>query len=140
MKTISMRFLSAFLGLAALAAGTRAQAVDKIIVNISHEFVVAGTTLPAGRYEINRTNDFNTNELSIVSYENHTGVLVFSSEVTPTREFKPAVTFRQVGDQQFLSKIETADHIFTFPVSDKEAAVVAKNQSKPSTAGSSGSN
>jgi hypothetical protein len=140
MKTISIRFLSAIFGLAALAAGTRAQAIDKIIVNIPHEFVVAGTTLPAGTYTINRTNDFNTSELSIISYEQHKGVLVFSSEVTPTREFKPAVTFRQIGDQQFLSKIETADHIFTFPVSDKQATVVAKNQSKPSTSGSSGSN
>jgi hypothetical protein len=140
MKTISMRFLSAFFGLAALAAGTRAQAVDKIIVNISHEFVVAGTTLPAGRYTINRTNDFNATELEIFSYENHTGVLVFSSEMSPTREFKPAVTFEQIGDQQFLSKIETADHIFTIRVPKNAAAVVAKNQTSPSKSSSSGSN
>ena len=138
MKTISIRFLAAFVGLAALAAGTRAQ--DKIVVNISHEFVVGKTTLPAGKYTINRTNDFNTAELEIFSYENHIGVLVLSSIMSPTNEFKPAVTFTQIGDQQFLSKIETADHIFTIPVSDKQATVVAKNQSKPATSGSSGSN
>jgi len=138
MKTISIRFLAAFFGLAALAAGSRAQ--DKIVVNISHEFVVGKTTLPAGKYTINRTNDFNTAELEIFSYENHIGVLVLSSIMSPTNEFKPAVTFTQIGDQQFLSKIETADHIFTIPVSDKQATVVAKNQSKPSTSGSSGSN
>ena len=138
MKTISIRFLAAFFGLAALAAGSRAQ--DKIVVNISHEFVVGKTTLPAGKYTINRTNDFNTAELEIFSYENHIGVLVLSSVMSPTSEFKPAVTFQQIGDQQFLSKIETADHIFTIPVSDKQATVVAKNQSKPSTSGSSCSN
>jgi hypothetical protein len=140
MKTISIRFLSAFFGLAALAAGSRAQAVDKMIVNISHEFVVGKTTLPAGKYTINRTNDFNAAELEIFSYENHTGVLVISSVMSPTSEFKPALTFTQIGDQQFLSKIETADHIFTIPVPDKQATVVAKNQSKPATSGSSGSN
>jgi len=34
MKTIYVRFLPAFVALAALAVATRAQAVDKLIVNI----------------------------------------------------------------------------------------------------------
>jgi hypothetical protein len=140
MKTGYVRFLSAFFGLAALAAAARAQAVDKIIVNIPYEFVVAGATLPAGTYTINRANDLSFPELSITSYENHTGVLVISSSVSETREDKPAVRFEQVGDQHFLSRIETADHIFTIPVPKNAAPVVAKNQTSPSTSGSSGSN
>ena len=141
MKTIYVRFLSAFFALAALAVATRAQAVDKLIVNIPHDFVAAGKTLPAGTYTINRINDFNNTELSLASFENRDGVLLISSEVASTREDKPALTFQHIGDQYFLSKIETLDHTFSFPVSAKPAVQVAmKKQGSPSTSGSSGSN
>ena len=141
MKTTYVRFLSAFFGLAALAAATRAQAVDQIIVNIPYDFVVAGKTLPAGTYRVNRVNDRDINELSITSFENRTGALLVSSEVSATTENKAALSFQHIGDQYFLSKIETAEHIFTIPVSTKPAPVVAmKNQSSPSPASSSGSN
>jgi len=141
MKTIYVRFLSTFFALAVLAIATRAQAVDKIIVNIPHEFVAAGKTLPAGTYTINRINDFDISELSISSVENHDGVLLISSEIAATREDKPALSFQRVGNQYVLSKIETADHIFTIPVSAKPAVQVAmKNPSSPAASGSSGSN
>jgi len=141
MKTIYVRFLSAFFALAALAVAIRAQAVDKLIVNISHHFVAAGKTLPAGTYTINRINDFDIAELSITSFENREGVLLISSEIAPTREDKPALSFQHIGNQYVLSKIETANHIFTIPVSTKPAVEVAmKNQSSPSASGSSGSN
>jgi hypothetical protein len=140
MKIGYVRFLSAFFGLAAFAVASRAQAVDQLVVNIPYEFVAAGKTLPAGTYTIRRISTINNEELSLTSFENRTGVLLLSSEVSPAREYKPTLTFEQVGDQHFLSKIETADHIFTIPVSTKSAPVVAKNQTSPSTSGSSGSN
>ena len=141
MKTIYVRFLSAFLGLAALAAATRGQAVDQIIVNIPYEFVAAGKTLPAGTYTVKRATDTNTTELAITSFENRVGVLLLSSEVSPTREDKPALSFEHIGNQYFLSKIETADHIFTIPVSTKPPQVIAmQKQTTPSASSSSGSN
>jgi hypothetical protein len=145
MKTTYARFLSAFFGLAALAAASRAQEVDQLRVNIPHEFVVAGKTLPAGTYRVNRLNDRDLTELEITSVENRAGALLLSSEVRSTRpdkpEDKPALTFQHVGDQYFLSKIETADHIFTIPVSVKPATVIAmKNQTTPSPSINSGSN
>lgn len=140
MKTIYVRFLSAFFGLAALAAATRAQAVDQIIVNVPYDFVVAGKTLPAGTYKVNRINDRGINELSIISFENRTGALLVSTEVSATTENKAALSFQHIGDQYFLSKITTAEHIFTIPVSAKSAPVIAKNQTSPSTSSSSGSN
>lgn len=141
MKTIYVRFLSAFFGLAALAAATRAQAVDQLIVNVPYDFVVAGKTLPAGTYRVNRINDRDINELSITSFENRTGALLVSTEVSEATEYKPALRFEHIGDQYFLSKIETAGHIFTIPVSAKAAPVIAmKKQGSPSVSGSSGSN
>jgi hypothetical protein len=142
MKTTYARFLSAFFGLAALAAASRAQVVDQIIVNVPYEFVVGGKTLPAGTYRVNRANDRDNTELEITGVENRTGALLLSTEVRPAHEDKPTLTFQHVGDQYFLSKIETAEHIFTIPVpAAKAAAVIArKNQTNPSPSSSSGSN
>lgn len=142
MKTTYARFLSAFFGLAALAVASRAQAVDQIIVNVPYDFVVSGKTLPAGEYRINRVSENNNLTLEITGLENHEGALLVSNEVTTNREDKPTLSFQHVGDQYFLSKIETAEHIFTVPVSAaKAAAVVAmKKQANPSTGSSSGSN
>lgn len=142
MKTTYARFLSAFFGLAALAVASRAQAVDQIIVNVPYDFVVSGKTLPAGEYRINRVSQNNNLTLEITGLENREGALLVSNEVTTNREDKPTLSFQHVGDQYFLSKIETAEHIFTVPVSAaKAAAVVAmKKQTNPSTGSSSGSN
>ena len=140
MKKLYVPFVSAVFALAAFAVASRAQEVDQLIVKIPYEFVVSGKTLPAGTYRVNRINDRDISQLSITSYENRTGVLVTSSLVEPSRDEKPALTFETVGDQHILSKIETADHIFTFSVPAKSAPVLAKNQASPSTGSSSGSN
>lgn len=144
MKMSYVRVVSAFFVLAAFAAVSRAQildlTVDQIVVNIPYEFVAAGKTLPAGSYRVHRISDHNLATLSLTSFENHTGVLLLSSDVTSTTEAKPTVSFQVIGNQHFLNKIETGEHVFTFPVSPKSAPVVAKNQTTPSTSGTSGSN
>jgi hypothetical protein len=141
MKTFKVRFLSAFFALAALAVAARSQDLDKLIVNIPHDFVAAGKTLPAGTYEVLRVNDFNNRELSLTSFENRDGVLLVSTVVSSTNEDKPAITFERVGDQYFLSKIETASHIFTIAVPQQQGTEVAmKKQTSPATSGASGSN
>jgi hypothetical protein len=141
MKTIYVRIVSAFFGLAAMAAATRAQQIDQISVDIPHDFVVAGKTLPAGTYRVNRANDRDLNELEMTSVENHTGALLLSSEVRSTREDKPSLKFQRIGDQYFLSRIETAEHIFTIPVpANAGTQVVASTPSSPPPSSSSGSN
>jgi hypothetical protein len=117
MKKHCVRILSAFFGLAALALTAKAEPVDQIVVNIPYEFVVSGKTLPAGTYRVNRISDNNERGLLISSFENGAAVMVFSSEVADkTRPEQPSLTFEQVGDQHLLSKIQTAEHVFTIPV------------------------
>ena len=141
MKTIYVRFLSAFVALAALAVAARSQAVDKLIVNVPHDFVAAGKTLPAGTYKVLRVSDDNLTELSLTSFENRDGVFLLSSQISKTTEDKPAVTFERIGDQYFLSKIETASHIFTIPVPKQQATEIAmKKQTGPAVTSTSGSN
>ena len=139
MKTIYVRVLSAFFGLAALAAATRAQAIDQIIVDVPYDFVVSGKTLPAGAYRVKRADDRDNHVLAITSVENGGGVLLLSGVVSPTREEKPALGFEVIGDQHFLNRVETVDHIFTIPVPANATQLVAmKKQTSPSPSSSSG--
>ena len=141
MKRNYIRLLSSFFGLAAFATAARGQASDQLIVNIPYEFVVAGKTLPAGTYRVNRVSDRDQRELVISSFENRMAVLLLSSEVSAARGQQPGVSFLEAGDQHFLSKIETAEHVFTIPVSNSLAQeTAAKRQSGPSRSASSGSN
>jgi hypothetical protein len=110
--------------------------VDQIVVNIPYEFVAAGKTLPAGTYRVNRISDNNKRGLVISSFENGVAVMVFSSEVADkTRPEQPSVTFQQVGDQHLLSKIQTAEHVFTIPLS-RSTVLEAATKSHSGTSGS----
>ena len=82
MKKHCVRILSTFFGLAALAITAKGQAADQIVVNIPYEFVVAGKTLPAGTYRVNRVRVNDEKALVISSFESHAAVLVLSSEIT----------------------------------------------------------
>ncbi len=144
MKKSCIRFFTVFFGLAVLGAAAHGQASDQLIVNIPYEFVVAGKTLPAGSYRVNRVNDRDENVLVISSFENRAAVLVRSSEVVDrTRAGQPSLSFQQVGDQHLLSKIETPDHVFTIPVSSPvvlETATKGHSNSSMGAPSTSGSN
>jgi hypothetical protein len=119
MKKHCVRILSAFLGLAALAIAAKADYVDHIVVNVPYEFVVDGTTLPAGRYTVKPIGEQDKKVLVISSYENHAVMMVLSTAISEkTGAGQPSVSFRQVGEQHLLSKIQTEEHVFTIPVKE----------------------
>lgn len=130
MKKHFARIATAFFGFAALATAAKGQLMDQVVINIPYEFVVAGKTLPAGTYRVNRVSDFDQRELSLSSFENRAAVFVLPSEVESARADKPGFTFQEIGGQHFLSKIETADHVFAIPVS-KSAVQEAAMKSHP---------
>jgi hypothetical protein len=120
MRKHCLRFLIALIGVAGLGVAAKGQAVDQIVVNIPYEFVVAGKTLPAGTYRVNRLSNIQPEVLILSSVESRAGLMVRSTAVERTRAYKPEVSFEQIDGQRFLSKIETADHVFTIPVSRSE--------------------
>jgi hypothetical protein len=133
-----VRILSGVFGLAALGAAAHGQTADQMTVKIPYEFVVAGKTLPAGTYRVNRVDDRNQRVLAISSFENHVTVFVLSREIADrTRGEQPGLSFEQVGDQHLLSKIETAGHVFTIPVSSPATPELA--MTRAGGPGSSGS-
>jgi hypothetical protein len=121
------RILSVLFGLAAFAFTAKGQVVDQLAVKIPYPFVVAGKTLPTGSYTVNRASNQNIGALVINSVENHASVVVLSEEIADrANTSRVGLSFEQIGGQYFLSKVETAQHAFTIPVSnpgDQEIAM-----------------
>jgi hypothetical protein len=142
MRKHCLRILIALIGVAGLGMAAKAQVVDQIVVNIPYEFVVAGTTLPPGTYRVNRLSNTDSGALILSSFESSARVMVHSTAVERTQADKPKVSFEQVDGQHFLSEIETADHVFTIPVSRSEILeAAARSHSGTSASGrSDGSN
>jgi hypothetical protein len=141
MRKQYLRILIALIGVAGLGVAAKGQVVDQIVVNIPYEFVVGGKTLPPGAYRVNRLTDTDTEGLILSSFESRAGVMVRSTSVESTQADKPEVSFEQVDGQYFLSKIKTADHVFTIPVSRSEILeAAARSHSGTSASGRSNGN
>jgi len=106
------------------------------VVTIPFEFVVAGKTLPAGTYRVNRVADDKWEGLIFSSFENRAGAIVHPIQVQSAPADKAKVSFETAGDQHFLSKIQTADNVFTIPVSHA-AILLASGKSHTNTASGS---
>jgi len=139
MRKHYLRFLIALVGIAGLGVAAKGQAVDQIVVNIPYEFVVAGKTLPAGTYRVNRLSDIHPEVLILSSFGNRAGAMLLSSiRVESSSADKPEVSFEQIDGQHFLSKIEIANHEFTIPVSRSEILeAAARSHSGMSASGRS---
>ena len=138
MRKHCFRILIAFFSVAGSGMAARAQVRDQIVVTIPFEFVVGGKTLPAGTYNVNRVTDSDPRILILHSFENHTSVLVVPSQAENGSTDKVHVSFKRVGGQYFLSKIATADNVFTIPVSRSAAMELAARKSTSASGGSEG--
>ena len=133
----SLRILMALLGFAALGATPKAaQVVDQLNMTVPFQFVISGKTLPAGTYQVHRVWKDNLEALVITNTENNASATVLPTEVASTAANKPQVSFETAGGEHFLSKIETADHLFSLPMS-RAALLLASGKSH--SGGASGS-
>ena len=139
MKKLCLRIAVALVSFAGLGITAKAQVVDQIVVTIPFEFVVAGKTLPAGTYRVNRVSDDRWAGLILSGAENRAGAIVLPNDVEDAHADKAHVSFETAGDEHFLSKIETADSVFTIPVS-RTAILLASGKSygDASSGGSAG--
>jgi hypothetical protein len=139
MKKLYFRIAVALVGIAALGITTKAQAVDQIIVTVPFEFVVGGTTLPAGTYRVHRVSkDDPTGGLVFTSYENRVIATVLPIDIESAYNNKPEVTFKTAGGQHLLSRIQTVDNVFNIPISKSTNTAILANNAK-SSFGSPGS-
>jgi hypothetical protein len=111
------KILVALTFLLGLGVGANAQTHAEIAVTLPFEFVVGKTTLPAGKYIVKRISEQPFDVLMITSDANGTSVFVKPIEMENASVFKPTVSFRAVGEQHYLTEIQTADYVYNFHVS-----------------------
>jgi hypothetical protein len=142
MIKLCLRIAVALVSLAGLGITAKAQVaalvVDQVVVTIPFQFVVAGKTLPAGRYHVNRVSDDKWAGLIFSSVENRGSAIVHPIKVESTTDGKAHVSFETAGGEHFLSKIETADNVFTIPVSRAAILLAEKSHTDTSSRSSVG--
>jgi hypothetical protein len=137
MRKTYLPILIGLIGIGGSGVATKAQAVDQVVAKIPHEFVVDGKTFPPGSYRVERATTSDDRELLIRNVNTNESALIAPTVVESSSTDHPALSFEHVGDELLLSKIETADHIFTIPVSRSEIMEAEAKASAPaSTAGS----
>ena len=130
MKRTYFRFFAPFFAAAFLGAVAQCQEPDRVTVNIPYDFVVSGKTLAAGTYRVERVDDYDQRQLLISSVDGRSSILTTSSEVADSSQDRPSLTFVLSGDQYFLAKIQTGEHLFKFAVSNHSVQSATANSKR----------
>ena len=140
-NSISRNILSIFTALvlfaALLAVGAEARSSRSLVVNVPFDFHVAGKTLPAGQYIVERTTQASADGLSLRSVDKDMGVFVLTSTVQSNwRQHKSRLVFNRYQDKYFLSQLWTSGEASGRELikSDSERAAsreIAKTGAKP---------
>jgi hypothetical protein len=112
-NSIQKSILSIFAMLVLLGALTISSAVARssssLVVNIPFDFQVAGKTLPAGQYVIERSTLSSAEGLSLRNVEKRQGAYVLTTAVQAyNRQSASRLVFTRYKDQYFLSQFWTA--------------------------------
>ncbi|HWT00637.1 MAG TPA: hypothetical protein VN256_10345 [Pyrinomonadaceae bacterium] len=110
---ISRRALSILTILVLLAAAVASHAAATpapgASFRIPFDFVIAGKTLPAGEYVVERSTNFSASGLSIRSVERNAGVYVLTAALeSGERASDSKLVFNRYQDRYFLSEFWTA--------------------------------
>lgn len=106
----NMLIAIALLSLAGLAVPVHAQE-GSVVVTVPFEFVVGGTTLPAGRYTVSRNSSLDTSPL-LVANRDH-GAYLLPTAFDSTKGGNTSLSFEQIGSEPVLSQIKTLDGTYT---------------------------
>ena len=144
MKKQYLRILIALISVVGFGVAAHGQTVDVITAKIPYEFVVSGKVLPAGNYTVSRLNETNGGSVLVLSsFENRANVVVMPAQFESGSADKVFFGFEQIGENRFLTSIQTGEHLFTIPVSRKEimeAQAAAKSHMGTTTPASSTGN
>lgn len=121
-----------------LSAAANAEIRREVTVKLPFAFVASGVTLPAGTYTVKRFSQQPFDTLILTSDDKGTSVFIRPTEMEDASDDKPKVSFHRVGDQNFLSAIETADYVYNFTVSRSHLLEAAAQQRNVSPAAASG--
>jgi hypothetical protein len=133
------KILATITFLAGCGIAAHAQTHDVIIAKLPFQFVAGERTLPAGTYKVSRLSDDPSGPLLLSSYDNNISAFVLPMATEGVSADKPRLTFEQVGEEHFLSAIQTPLETYYIAVSHSgvtEAAAKLHNNGAASGAAS----
>jgi len=124
-------------GVLAVCTVTKAEGRDAIKLTVPFEFVVDGEALPAGTYKLSRLGDDKFEGLILRNETTRTSVFVHPMEVEEASSDMPRVSFERVGQEHFLSKIQTSHDVYEIVARSEILEATARaHQDKPTSASS----
>ncbi len=132
------RILVAVTFLLGLSVAANAEIQPQIAVTLPFDFVVNGKTLPAGTYTVKRFSQQPFDVLMLTSDNTGSTVFVRPTEMEGASDEKPRVSFHKVGEQHFLSAIQTEDYVYNFTVPRSVILEAAAKQPGTVSASASG--
>jgi hypothetical protein len=132
------RILVAVTFLLGLSVAANAEIRREVVVTLPFEFVINGTTLPAGTYTVKRFSQQPLDVLMLTSNDNSRSIFVRPMEMENASNYNPQVSFHKVGEQHFLSAIQTQDYVYNFSVSRSVILEAAAKQRDTVSASASG--
>jgi hypothetical protein len=140
MKGKFAAILILLVGVLALCTVTKAEGRDAIKLTVPFEFVVDGETLPAGTYTLSRLGDDKFGGLILRNETTRTSIFVHPIETENAPSDKPQVSFERVGEQHFLSEIQTSHDVYEIAVGRSEIleAKARAHRAKPMSTSSAG--
>src|ERR1700751_5809096 len=122
--------------LCGLVVGAKEETHREETVKIPYKLVAGGRTLPAGTYTVSRLSDDRLAGLSIVNYEERSGVLVLTNQFENRPADDAKVRFERVGDMYYLSSIQTLDWVSTVSLPPSISVLaISKHGGGPSASG-----
>jgi hypothetical protein len=134
------RILATFTFVIGCGVAANAEMQNDVIVNLPFDFVVSGTTLPAGAYTVSHSTGNGSGLLKLTNRDKGTGVFVLPNVSESASFDNPHMSFERVGDERFLSEIRTASVTYYIPLSHSRImeAAAKSHESASATAGGSG--
>lgn len=111
------KFLATIVFLAGYGLTANAEMQGEIVVKLPFQFVVGGKTLPAGTYRITAVSSDDSGQLKLTNRENGASVFVLPYVSDHVSADNPHVDFQQVGEEHFLTTIQTTEKTLSSPLS-----------------------
>jgi hypothetical protein len=112
MKTSYCTVVLTMTCLLGMGISAHAQDATGVVVEVPFEFVAGGKTLPAGTYSVGRLSAGIHPTLFIDSKSSGASALVLPSVPDGVPSGHTALSFERMGDQVFLSKVETPAGVY----------------------------
>ena len=137
MKGKFATILILLVGVLVVCTVTKVEGRETIKLTVPFEFVVDGEALPAGTYKLSRLGDDKFEGLILRNETTRTSVFVHPMEVEEASSDMPRVSFERVGQEHFLSKIQTSHDVYEIVARSEILEATARaHQDKPTSASS----